>query len=180
MLGRAGTAHDSGAGSAAPERRHARHPRAGCGPHYSSKSVWAALDAVEARIPKWDAKGKAIAEPLPQDFVEIRNQIHEEVNPLPDLSKTISKEEEEADNKSASQIPTFQGGKTKVARAATAYIRNFLGDHRLKITEINDYFGGSGGWGLHLARRVFPNVKKINIMELDPARVEKINFQSIG
>jgi hypothetical protein len=74
-------------------------------------------------------------------------------------------------------IPTFQGGKRKIAATVSAFIRKAWTDSQRKaITQIDDYFGGSGGWGLFNALSHFPSVRKLVVHEFEPARLLKINL----
>jgi hypothetical protein len=74
----------------------------------------------------------------------------------------------------ARMMPTFQGGKTKMAYAITDKIIKFFGDDAKKITVVDDWFGGGGGWGGYLASGVFDRVKTIRIHKFDPGRMNKI------
>jgi len=78
--------------------------------------------------------------------------------------------------KAAASIPTFQGGKTKMARAITEKVRQYWGGNVSKIDTIIDYFGGSGSWGAYMAGAAFPNVKRLVIHEFNPDRLNKIRL----
>jgi len=74
-------------------------------------------------------------------------------------------------------MPTFQGGKQKMAVKTSGLFRKlWTNEERAKITQVDDYFGGGGGWGLYTAMTHFPNVTKIRLHEFDPSRLEKIKF----
>ena len=74
-------------------------------------------------------------------------------------------------------MPTFQGGKQKMAKATSDAIRHVWDDaDRAKITEVDDYFGGGGGWGIYNALTHYPNVKKIRLYEMNPDRIDKIKY----
>ena len=98
-----------------------------------------------------------------------------------ELSRAIpliekSAELPESDKVFARMIPTFQGGKTKMAYAITDKIKKFFGGDANKITIIDDWFGGSGGWGGYLSSAAFKNVKTIRVHEFSPDRLEKIKL----
>lgn len=78
--------------------------------------------------------------------------------------------------RAAASIPTFQGGKTKMARAITEKVRRHWGSDAAKIDTIIDYFGGSGSWGAYMAGAAFPNVKRLVIHEFNPERLHKIRL----
>ncbi len=74
-------------------------------------------------------------------------------------------------------MPTFQGGKQKMARATSGIVQKFWNEaDRSQITEVDDYFGGSGGWGIYNALTHFPNVSKIRLYEMNADRIKKIQF----
>lgn len=78
--------------------------------------------------------------------------------------------------RAAASIPTFQGGKTKMARAITEKVLQYWGGNASKIDTIIDYFGGSGSWGAYMAGAAFPNVKRLVIHEFNPDRLNKIRL----
>ncbi|PAW75177.1 MAG: hypothetical protein B9S38_02505 [Verrucomicrobiia bacterium Tous-C4TDCM] len=72
-------------------------------------------------------------------------------------------------------MPSFQGWKRDMATYAADAIRKKLTEEqREKITEIHDWFGGGGSWGLHLALTHFPKATKLTVHEFLPARLAKI------
>lgn len=75
-------------------------------------------------------------------------------------------------------IPTFQGGKSVLAEPVAWNIRHLWSEaQRKSVTVLNDYFGGSGGWGAFLARHGnFDNVKELNVFEFNADRMLKIKF----
>jgi len=74
-------------------------------------------------------------------------------------------------------MPLFMGNKREMAAPVAKAVQNeFTPDERNNITQIDEYFGGGGGWGIHQALSQFLSVKQINIHELDPERIQMIRF----
>ena len=96
---------------------------------------------------------------------------------LPDIDSLGATKGPELHKTYTGVMPTFQGGKQKMAKATTDAIRHvWTGAERAKITEVDDYFGGGGGWGIYNALTHFPNVKKIRLYEMNPDRIDKIKY----
>lgn len=84
---------------------------------------------------------------------------------------------EKAGNKWKVIMPTFQGGKQKMAPFAGQLIRDTMSlPERQEVRVVHDWFGGGGSWGQHLALAHFPNVERVVIHEFEPARVQKIKL----
>ncbi len=78
-------------------------------------------------------------------------------------------------------MPTFQGGKRKMAVSTVAAIDSTMGADAQKVNEVHDLFGGGGSWGLFLALTRFPNAKKLVVREFDADRLAKIQlFHRLG
>ena len=74
-------------------------------------------------------------------------------------------------------MPGFQGNKKEMAVYAAEKIRSALPySEREKITTIQDWFGGGGSWGLHLALTHFPMARRLHVHEYLPDRLEKIRL----
>jgi hypothetical protein len=74
-------------------------------------------------------------------------------------------------------MPTFQGGKQKMAEAVTIAVRTELTPaERSGVDTIVDYFGGGGSWGLFQALANFQNTKRLVVHEYDADRLEKIRW----
>jgi hypothetical protein len=127
--------------------------------------------------------------PVPEEVVAIKEAIaadFEAINPptpigsdfnLPDINSLGAAKGPEIHKTHTGVMPTFQGGKQKMAKATTDAIRHvWTGAERAKITEVDDYFGGGGGWGIYNALTHFPNVKKIRLYEMSPNRIGKIKY----
>lgn len=78
--------------------------------------------------------------------------------------------------KESNNIPTFQGGKTKMAVAITEKVKQHFSGTAEKIDTAIDYFGGSGSWGAYLSTVNFKNVKRLVIHEYNPDRLSKIKL----
>lgn len=74
-------------------------------------------------------------------------------------------------------MPSFQGWKRDMATYAAEKIRSALTpEQRESITTVQDWFGGGGSWGLHLALTHFPNARNLHVHEFLPDRLEKIRI----
>ena len=80
--------------------------------------------------------------------------------------------------KKVTSMPLFQGNKQDMSYpVGKAILDEWTSDERNKITVIEEYFGGGGGWGLHhVLTRAFLNVKRIIIHEVNAERIEMIKF----
>jgi hypothetical protein len=73
-------------------------------------------------------------------------------------------------------FPPFMGNKAQLSIPVIGKLLKKVPSERQKeITEVVDYFGGSGSWGIYLSS-IFPNVKKITIYEYNPQRAIKIFY----
>jgi len=127
--------------------------------------------------------------PVPEEVVAIKEAIEADIEittPTPNMSRGFDLPEidslgarkgPELHKAHTGVMPTFQGGKQKMAKATTDAIRHVWNNaDRAKITEVDDYFGGGGGWGIYNALTHFPNVKKIRLYEMNPDRIDKIKY----
>tara|TARA_R110000796_G_scaffold242233_1_gene364225 strand:- start:2436 stop:5528 length:3093 start_codon:yes stop_codon:yes gene_type:complete len=96
---------------------------------------------------------------------------------LPSSDKFRASPVTEKENEFRTVMPTFQGGKQKVSDSTYNIIRKYWSaEDRANITEIDDYFGGGGAWGIYNALSHFTNVEKVRVYEFDPNRMKKIQF----
>ena len=74
-------------------------------------------------------------------------------------------------------MPGFQGNKVEMATYAASVIRSRMtAEARAAVQTVEDWFGGGGSWGLHLALSHFPNANRLHVHEFLPDRLEKIRL----
>jgi len=131
------------------------------------------LSNYELIIPTEDGKGASPKSMTPPWMHEVVQEFEQQNPQLKEATKgNLVKD----DLSAANGIPTFQGGKRKVAQVAFPYFRYQLRGVIPSITTIHDYFGGSGGWGLAVAARVAINTQEIHLYELNEDRSKKIQM----
>jgi hypothetical protein len=75
-------------------------------------------------------------------------------------------------------LPAFRGGKDKMTIITSKAVHEvFTPEQRAAITEIHDYFGGGGNWGLFLGMANHENARDLHIYEQDIARMNRIKWQ---
>lgn len=133
-----------------------------------------ALKIPEVKVSKWIG-GKTSGE---KTFSK-KEEYFKQTSKTTDYTVNISDVDFDKYYKTAmSMMPTFQGAKKEMGTVTPQILKGVMKQNeREQIDTIWDYFGGGGSWGIFFGKiDLFPNIKKINIVEYSPARKQKIEF----